>query len=268
MHRTIMIATAGAFGLLALSMPAAAQYGGAPQSPPPEAPHANRQAAAPAAAAAVAATPAEVLAAAACAIGRDAHVGDALLASVPRSPEERTAARGFLRVAERCVRSTSGIATSAMTLRGAVAETLYETQFATAPAARAPVLEAKPLVRPAAAEGSCCRRAGDELCPGRLHGAQTARPRPRLARHRAEDRGRNRRDQRAQSGLLDLCRAGRSRRHRAAQHKEHVRRGALPLGSGPARRPRLALGRRAAGAARHAVTKTARAPLSAMGITV
>jgi hypothetical protein len=140
----------GALGLLALlPVPAAAQYGGSPQSPPPEEARRPRQRPAPAAET-PAATPAEVLAAVACAIGRDARVGDPLLAAVPRSPEEMTAARAFLRVAERCVRNTSGIATSAMTLRGAIAETLYETQFATAPAARTPPLGAKPLARPAA----------------------------------------------------------------------------------------------------------------------
>jgi hypothetical protein len=141
----------GALGLLALwSVPAAAQYGGSPQSPPPEEARRSPRRAAPAPAAETpAATPAEVLAAVACALGRDARVGDALLAAVPRSPEEMTAARAFLRVAERCVRNTSGIATSAMTLRGAIAETLYETQFATAPAARTPPLGAKPLARPA-----------------------------------------------------------------------------------------------------------------------
>lgn len=155
MHCTKMAFKAAAYGgLVMLSAPAAAQYGSAPQSTPPESDRRRPPPAAGAAApATVAATsPADVLRAAACAIGRDAVSGDALLATVPRSAEERTAAVAFLRVAERCLRNNMRVNTSAMTLRGAIAETLYETQFAAAPAARTPPLGAKPLARPTGAE--------------------------------------------------------------------------------------------------------------------
>lgn len=141
-----MIFPAIAIGLCVFSaVPAAAQYG-APAPPPPSA---APPAAAPAAPS-EAAAPDEVLVAAACAIGRDPRTANNLLAALPRSPEERTAAMTFLRAAERCVRNDDGLRTSAMTLRGAAAEIFYETQFATAPAPRTPPLEAKPLTRPAA----------------------------------------------------------------------------------------------------------------------
>ena len=120
MNRKIMGLAGAAFGLLALSSaPAAAQYGSAPQpapqgqsSPPAEAP-----------AAADEPTPmTEVLRAAACAMGRDANPGTALLATVPRSAEERSQAVALLRAAQRCLRLREPIATSATQARAAFAE--------------------------------------------------------------------------------------------------------------------------------------------------
>lgn len=139
----------GALGAILLgpgAAPAAAQYGSAPQTPPPAAAPSG-QPAAPAAPAATA--PAEVLRAVACAIGRDANAGNALLATLPFSAEERTQAAAFVRVAQRCLRLREAIATSAFSLRGVVAEFLYESRFATPAAARAPALGATPLPRPA-----------------------------------------------------------------------------------------------------------------------
>jgi hypothetical protein len=153
MNRTKTLVKAGALGLAAvLAVPAAAQYGGSPQQPPPEGSHSNRRTAAqpaPATTTVTATAPAEVLTAVACPLAQDARGGDALMAAVPRSPEERTAAVAFLRLVERCRRGQPRINTSQVTLRGAIAETLLETQFATPPAARAPALNAKALVRPA-----------------------------------------------------------------------------------------------------------------------
>ncbi len=148
MNRKTMALAAAAFGLLALSSsPAAAQYGSAPQ-PPPQLPPRDGQAEAPAAAnQPTAAT--EVLRAAACAVGRDANPAAALLATVPRSTEERSQAAPLLRAAQRCLRLREPIATSATHARGAFAEALYEAQFATPAAARTPAAGAAPLPRPA-----------------------------------------------------------------------------------------------------------------------
>jgi hypothetical protein len=136
------------------AMPAAAQYGNSPPPPPPppEVPRPNLRSNAPnpttPAAQAAPATYAEVIRAASCSITADAASGNALLATVPRSPEERTEAIAFLRASERCLHLRTRISTTPMTLRGAVAEILYETQFATPVAARTPPLGAKPLSRP------------------------------------------------------------------------------------------------------------------------
>ncbi|MEA3014785.1 MAG: hypothetical protein QOD42_3330 [Sphingomonadales bacterium] len=135
--------------LAAGATPAAAQYGSAP--PPPSV--TPRGGAAPPAAPAaplVAAAPAEVLRAAICVVGRDADAGHALLATIPFSPEERTQAGALARAAQRCLRLAAPLATTNYSFRGAVAEAVYESRFATPPAARAPALGAAPLPRPAA----------------------------------------------------------------------------------------------------------------------
>jgi len=151
MPRTKIVVKAAFAGLVAvLSVPAAAQYGGGSQQPPPEMPPPRGNDRSAPAAPAEAAAAGEVLRAAACAIGRSANIGTALLATVPRSTEERTQAVALLRTAQRCLRLREQIATSALAARGAVAEALYETQFAAPPAARTPPLGAAPLPRPAA----------------------------------------------------------------------------------------------------------------------
>ncbi|HYI47986.1 MAG TPA: hypothetical protein VEX35_05915 [Allosphingosinicella sp.] len=141
-----VVGVLGAILLASGAAPGAAQYGSAPQTPPPAAAPSGQPAAAPAAPAATA--PAEVLRAVACAIGRDANAGNALLATLPFSAEERTQAAAFVRVAQRCLRLREAIATSAFSLRGVVAEFLYESRFATPVAARSPALGAVPLPRP------------------------------------------------------------------------------------------------------------------------
>jgi hypothetical protein len=140
-------AALGAILLAAGATPAAAQYGSAPAPPPPAA--APRGGAAAPAAAPAATAPAEVLRAAACAVGRDANAGTALLATLPFSAEERTQAGALARAAQRCLRLSAPIAVTSYSFRGAVAEALYESGFATPPAARAPALGAVPLPRPA-----------------------------------------------------------------------------------------------------------------------
>ena len=147
MPRARFVVKAGLLGLLAaLPAPAAAQYDRPPPPPLPPAAAPRGDAAAPTTATA----PAEILRAAACAVGRDAAPGNALLATVPRSTEERTQAVALLRAAQRCLRLREQIATSALAARGAVAEALYEAQFAAAMAARTPPLGVAPLPRPAA----------------------------------------------------------------------------------------------------------------------
>lgn len=143
-----------AIGLVStLSTPAAAQYGGqsAPQMPPstPNAPSRAQEATAPTAAA----SRADVLRAAACVAGRDAAAADALLATAPFSGDERERAIRMLRTAQRCLHLDSPIATSAMTFRGAIAETLYETRFPQSAAARTPVTAAAPFFQAANVAG-------------------------------------------------------------------------------------------------------------------
>ena len=149
--RIIMTMPGILIGLAAfMAVPAAAQYGSAPPPPPPTEP--PRGAPAAPAAPAAATAPGELLRGAACAIGRDANSGTALLATVPRSPEERSQAGVIVRAAQRCLRMREPIATSAMTIRGAIAEALYEARFATPAAARMPALGVAPMPRPAANE--------------------------------------------------------------------------------------------------------------------
>lgn len=134
-----------AVGLAALPAAGGAQYG-QPSPPPQDVPRASSSDADRASAPA---THAAVLRATACLIGRDAAAGNALLATGPYSPEERQEAVRALRAADRCVRGRGSLATSPLVLRGALAETLYETQFAQPPAARTPPAAAAPF-RPAA----------------------------------------------------------------------------------------------------------------------
>jgi hypothetical protein len=140
--------------LAAGATPAAAQYGSAPPPPPPVTPRGGAAPAAPAAPAtpappAAPTAPAEVLRAAICEIGRNADAGHALLTTIPFSPEERAQAGALVRTAQRCLRLAAPIATTNYSFRGAVAEALYESRFATPPAARSPALGAAPLPRPA-----------------------------------------------------------------------------------------------------------------------
>ena len=91
MPRARIVVKAALLGLLAaLSAPAAGQYAmPLRRAAADAAPRGD----APAAAPAIATAPAEVLRAAACAVGRDANPGRALLATVPRSAEERDPGR-------------------------------------------------------------------------------------------------------------------------------------------------------------------------------
>jgi hypothetical protein len=137
--------------LAAGATPAAAQYGSAPPPPPPVTPRGGAAPAAPAPPAPPAAptAPAEVLRAAICEVGRNADAGHALLMTIPFSPEERSQAGALVRTAQRCLRLAAPVATTNYSFRGAVAEALYESRFATPQVARSPALGAAPLPRPA-----------------------------------------------------------------------------------------------------------------------
>jgi hypothetical protein len=154
-----MARLAGLFGSLfaitlgaTVSSPAAAQYGGqsAPQQMPqtPPTPSSQGQQAATAAT-----TRADVLRAAGCVTGRDTEAADALLATAPFSGDEREKAVRLLRTAQRCLHASAPIATSALMIRGAVAEKLYEARFAEAATARSPATAALPNFQPANVAG-------------------------------------------------------------------------------------------------------------------
>ena len=142
-----MLEALGVTLLAAAATPAAAQYGSAPPPPPPAAPPRGEAQAQPAAATPT--PPADVLRAAACAVGQGATPVAALLVTTPRSTEERTQAAALLRTAQRCVRMREQIATSATGARAAFAEALYESEFAAPAAARTPAVGSTPLPRPA-----------------------------------------------------------------------------------------------------------------------
>ncbi|MGZ8351249.1 MAG: hypothetical protein ACXWU2_14565, partial [Allosphingosinicella sp.] len=131
--------------------PLAAQYGAPPR--PPAMPDAPRQGPeAPATPAVTAAPLSEVHRAAACLIGgEDAALAPALLATAPSSPAERDQAIRTIRRAERCLGPRTRIATSALMLRGAIAETLYETNFAQPQAPHNPVTTMAAWFNPAEA---------------------------------------------------------------------------------------------------------------------
>jgi len=142
-----LIRGAAAALLAALPAPLAAQYG-----PPPPPPRDLPSSSSPARTEAPAEVPqAEVLRAAACLIDRDTEAGTRLLGSAPYSREEREHAVRALRAGERCLRLRQPIASTALLLRGAMAETLYETQFADPAVPRDPPAAAAPLFRPDAA---------------------------------------------------------------------------------------------------------------------
>jgi hypothetical protein len=134
---------------LALALPAAAgaQYGmSAPAPPqsvpnqgPPAHPSADREVEAPA-------TAPELLAAAACVIGRNAAAGDPLFATVPFTAGERQQAVRLLNDLKRCAHHP-GMTSSAILIRGALAEAAVEARFATPQPARSPEVAMAPLLR-------------------------------------------------------------------------------------------------------------------------
>jgi len=142
---TVLPRLACAATLLLAALPASAQYGSAPApAPPPQMPRGDSAQNAPAGPA----TPAQLHAGAACLVARNANVGDALLATAPYSAAERQQAVRLLGEMQRCTRPRGNYTTSAVMIRGAFAEAVYEARFATPQAARSPALAAKPLLQP------------------------------------------------------------------------------------------------------------------------
>ena len=140
-----VFAILAAASLWASATPAVAQYGPSSAPPPRDLPdNSSRQAPTEAART-------EVLRAAACLVGRDAGAGAPLLRAAPFSRDERQQATRGLRQAERCLRLREPIATTVLIFRGAVAEALYEAQFAQPPTPRDPSAAVLPFFQPAAA---------------------------------------------------------------------------------------------------------------------
>ena len=137
-RRALLISAASVWLAFPASSPA--QYGAPPSAPPPsmgDRPSQQQQASAP--------TPmAEVWRAAACVAAREPVEAGEILATVPYSRQERQKALGLLRSAQRCIRSREAITTSPTMLRGAVAEALYEGQFAAPQPVRAPAVLVSP----------------------------------------------------------------------------------------------------------------------------
>lgn len=145
--RTLLPRLACAATLFLAAMPASAQYGSSPPPAPPPAPM-PRGDSGQAAPAAAPATAAQLQAAAACLLARSASAADALLATAPYSAAERQQAVRLLGEMQRCTRPRQTFTSSAVMIRGAFAEAIYETRFAAPQAARSPALAAKPLLQP------------------------------------------------------------------------------------------------------------------------
>jgi hypothetical protein len=147
---TLLPRLACAATLLFAASPAAAQYGSAPSpAPPPSIPRGDAAQSVPAAPA----TAAQLHAGAACLIGRNANAADALLATAPYSTAERQQAVRLLGDMQRCTRPRGTFTTSAVMIRGALAEAVYEARFTAPQTARSPALAAKPLLQPSAVAG-------------------------------------------------------------------------------------------------------------------
>jgi len=145
MGRSLLPRVALAAFLFGIAAPALAQYGSAPP-PPPEVPRggsgsgSNAPATPP-----TPATPAELQAGAACLLGRNAAAADAILATAPFSAEERQQAISLLREIQRCQHQRQPMTTAPSLLRGALAEALVESRFATPQPAATPPLAPAPL---------------------------------------------------------------------------------------------------------------------------
>jgi len=142
--RLPLLACAGAALLLAAA-PLEAQYGSAPApAPPPQIPRGDSGQSG----AAAPATAAQLHTGAACLIARNPAAADALLATAPYSTAERQQAVRLLGEMQRCTRPRQNFTTSAVMIRGAMAEAVYEARFTAPQAARSPALAAKPLLQP------------------------------------------------------------------------------------------------------------------------
>jgi hypothetical protein len=151
--RTLLPPLLWAAILVAPAAPAAAQYGMAPPPPPPQ--NIPRNDAQPNANAPLTpATPAELQAAAACLVGRNPAAADALFATAPYSAAERQQAVRLLSEMQRCLHQRTPIATSAVLVRSAFAEIVYEARFTAPQANHSPALAVKPLLQPALAANS------------------------------------------------------------------------------------------------------------------
>jgi len=172
--RTGLLASA----LAALTLPAAAfaQYG-TPTPTPPQQSMANPGRPASQEAAAPTTAP-ELVAAAACLIGRNQAAGDPLFATAPFSSQERQVAVRLIGDMQRCGRRAP-ISTSAALVRSAIAEAALEARFPGPQAAHSPAVDAAPLFRQDLA--TAVPNAA-EFAPGYALAECTARQHPELIR--------------------------------------------------------------------------------------
>ena len=229
--------TAIAAVLIATPSPAPAGQYGPMNSPPPSSAQGDRtlpQSTEPTA------LP-EVYRAAACVVGRDPAAASEMLATAPYSREERQKATNLLRSAQRCIRERDAIVTSSVMLRGALAEALYEAQFAAPPAARSPAVPVAPGRIDASAPETAARIASAMALADCSAGTQPETVRTVLATEVEQRRGAGRLAGPG-SGVQRLPAPGQLDGRRPRDAARAARRFALPLVGGPARRNRFGLG--------------------------
>lgn len=166
---------ASAVFALALPAAAAAQYGAPP--PPPSMPNPPSHARADPEVESPATAP-ELLTAATCVIGHNAAAGDPLFATVPFTAGERQQAVRILNDLRRCAHRP-GMTSSAILIRGAVAEAAVEARFAAPQAARSPEVATAPLLR---VDLATTIHDAASLAPAFALAECTARQRPELVR--------------------------------------------------------------------------------------
>lgn len=138
---------AAALALLAL-LPAPAAAQGIPTEERPIDARRRPQSQQPATAAA---TRADLIRGVACQLAADAASLEPLLATAPYSSEEAAQAARILPLVQRCIGARAAFTTPPPAVRGAVAEALVKSRFATPQPARSPELGVAPLLRVEAA---------------------------------------------------------------------------------------------------------------------
>ena len=145
MKKLLLAVSVTVVAAYALSAPVSAQRGSAERQARPTPRPASQPPGTPAPPAPPATAP-QLDAAARCLIGRDGAAADIILATAPYSAEERTEAVRVLRELQTCAGGTR-MSSSAHLIRGALAEAVLESRFATPQAAATPPIAVRPLLR-------------------------------------------------------------------------------------------------------------------------